>query len=240
MRCDHWCNILGPPLPLRVRGSSRTRVAFCSTGMIVDILDRDDSRQILGIRFARFAKPITTRSEPGEPATTIDDANVQIAEPYHLVTGLELRDADSFTHQRLADENALALPYDLSRAAHSADLMIRVIPRVLDPHWHRSRRSRIELRRKPLPHPLVRPLLIVMSPESIEPPLLFGRIHRRRLRSLLLQRAMHALVPAVLLWRSRTDEMRLYPELEPPSRQSGQTARSARPERRSVIAADRN
>src|SRR5438477_12614899 len=81
----------------------------CSTGMIVDILDRDDSRQILGIRFARFAKPITTRSEPGEPATTIDDANVQIAEPYHLVTGLELRDADSFTHQRLADENALAL-----------------------------------------------------------------------------------------------------------------------------------
>src|SRR5436190_1096060 len=211
----------------------------CSTEMIVDILDRDDSRHIHGVRFGRFAERITTRSEPAEPATCIDQADVQIAEPHYMVAGFEFGDADELAHQRFADEDPLASPHDLTRAAHPADLMIRVIPGIFHPYWHRSRRSSIELCRRSLPQRFMRPLLVVMPPERIEAPLLCSRIRCRRPRGLLLERAMHAFVPAILLRRGRMDEVRLYAELEPPCRQAGQTARSARAEWRSVIAADR-
>jgi hypothetical protein len=55
--------------------------------MIVDILNRDDSRQIRGARFGQFAKRITTRSEPAEPARRVDQPDIQIAGPYYLVSG---------------------------------------------------------------------------------------------------------------------------------------------------------
>src|SRR5947209_13541992 len=208
--------------------------------MIVDILDRDDSRQLHGIWFSRFAQPIPTRSEPAEPATNIDQADIQIAEPDHLVAGFKLGDADELADQRLADENPLALPHDLTRAAYSADLMIRVIPRILNSGRHCSHRSGIEFCRRPLPQRLMRPLLVIVPSERIKASLLFGRIRCRRLRGLLLQCAMHTLVPTVLLRRCRPNEVRLDPKLEPPRRQPRQTARSARAEWRSVITPDRN
>jgi hypothetical protein len=48
--------------------------------MIVDFLDREDSRQLLGVWGGRFAERITTRSEPAEPATRINQSNIHIAE----------------------------------------------------------------------------------------------------------------------------------------------------------------
>ena len=50
---------------------------------------------------------------------------------------------------------------------------------------------------------------------------------------------MHALVPPILLRRSGKDEVRFDAELEPPGRQPGQPPRTGRPERCSIIAADR-
>ena len=58
--------------------------------MIVDILDRHDSRQfgLTGL-FTRVAEPLTLRSEPGEPPAVVDQTDVQIAEA-QVVAGLAL------------------------------------------------------------------------------------------------------------------------------------------------------
>jgi hypothetical protein len=82
-----------------------------STGKIVDILDRDDSR-----RFG-LSGLFTKRSEPGEQAAAIDEADVQIAEAHDVVTGLELSNANKFIHQRFTDAYKLAFPFDLAVAA---------------------------------------------------------------------------------------------------------------------------
>src|SRR5262249_28815682 len=155
-----------------------------------------------------------------------DQANVQIAEADNMVTGFEFGDADQLAYQGLADENPLALPHDLARAANPAHLMLGVIPGVLDAHRHRSGRARIVFRRRALPQRFMRPLLVVVPSKGIETSLLFGRIGCRWARGLLFERAMHSFVSPVFLRRGRMDEMRLDAELEPPGREPGQTARS--------------
>ena len=45
----------------------------------------------------------------------------------------------------------------------------------------------------------MRPLLVVLRDERVEPRLLLEHIRRRRLGGFVLQREVHALVPAVLL-----------------------------------------
>ena len=96
--------------------------------MIVDTLDRHDPRQFgLSGLFARVAEPLTRRGEPGEQAAAIDETDVQIAETYDVVTGLAFSNSNKFIHQRLTDEDELALPFDFARAADAADLVIGVI-----------------------------------------------------------------------------------------------------------------
>src|SRR5690348_7157119 len=181
---------------------------------MVDILDRDDSRQFgcLG-RFRRFAEPSARRSEPAEPALAVDEADIEVAEAHDMVAGFELGDADEFADQGLAEEEALAAPGDLARAAHAPDLVIGVIPGILDTIRHGARRGCIECCWGPLPQRFVRPLLVVVMAEGVEAGLLCGRRYRRRTRGLRLQRAMHALVAGVVLRRSRADEVRGDAEL---------------------------
>jgi hypothetical protein len=89
-----------------------------STGMIPDILDRQDSRQFgLSGVFTRFAEPLATRSEPGEQTAAIDQTDVHLAKAHDVVAGLEFCNADKFVHQRLADGNELAFPFDFAVAA---------------------------------------------------------------------------------------------------------------------------
>ncbi len=72
---------------------------------MVDVLDRDDCRQFrVWGRFSRFAEPITKWSEPAEPALAIDKADIEIAEPNHVVPGFEFGDADEFSDQGRADD----------------------------------------------------------------------------------------------------------------------------------------
>ncbi len=78
-----------------------------------------------------------------------------------------------------------------------------------------------------------------MPAKVIEADLLFGCVGGRWAGRLFLQGAMHALVPPILLRRSGKDEVRFDAELEPPGRQPGQPPRTGRPERCSIIAADR-
>jgi len=211
-----------------------------STGLIVDTLDRDDTRQF-GVcgRFGRFAEPRTGRSEPGEAATAIDEPHVAVVEAHDMVAGLEFGDAQELASQYFADEETVTFPHDLARGTHAADLVIGVVPRVLNAIRHGSLRWHVEFVRGSLAQRFVRALLVVVPAEGVEAGLLFGRVRRGWARRLCLERAMHALMSAILLRRGRMDEVRLDAELDPPRRQARKTACAARPERRPIIAADR-
>ena len=129
--------------------------------MITDILDRNDPRQFgLSGLFAWVAKPLTKRSEPGEQAAAIDEADVQIAEAHDVAAGLQFSNANEFVRRRLTDEDKLAFPFDLAVAADATDLMIGVIPGIFLAGRHGARGSGVELRRRPLAKGFVRALII--------------------------------------------------------------------------------
>ena len=117
--------------------------------------------------------------------------------------------------------------------------MIGVVPGILNAIRHGSLRWDVEFVRGTLAQRFVWALLVVVPAEGVKAGLLFGRVRRGRARRLCLERAMHALMSAVLLRRGRMDEVRLDAELDPPRRQARKTACAARPERRAIIAADR-
>jgi hypothetical protein len=153
----------------------------CSTRLMADILDRDDTRQFrVCRRFGRFAEPRTGWSEPVEPTTTIDEPHIAMVEAHDMVAGLEFGDAQELASQYLADEEAAAFPHDLARGAHAADLVIGVVPRVFNAIRHGPLRWHIELVRGTLAQRFVRALLVVVPAEGVEGGLLFGRVRRGR------------------------------------------------------------
>ena len=106
----------------------------CSTGVILDTLNRHDSRQLCG-QFARFGEPLTRRSEPGEPTTTINETDVEVAKAHDMVASLQFGNADELADKRFTDEDKLILPPDLAGGAYTANLMVGIIPWVLDTTW---------------------------------------------------------------------------------------------------------
>ncbi len=89
--------------------------------MIPDRLDRHDPRQFVNRWFGRFARALSGRSKPGEPPVAVDQADVEVTEPHDMVSSLELRNADDLLAQRLADEDEVTMPLDLTGAADPAD-----------------------------------------------------------------------------------------------------------------------
>ena len=153
------------------------------------------------------------RGEAAKSTVAIDQTDVAVAEAHHMIAGFEFVEANRFADQRLGDEHALALPHDLARTAHAADLVVGIVPGILDAVRHRPPRWRVDRVRRPLAECFVRTLFIVVSPEDVEASLLLARIRCRRARGLCLERAMHALVAAVLLRRGRMDECGSMPSL---------------------------
>src|SRR5205085_6138360 len=98
----------------------------------------------------------------------------------------------------------------------AARVMIGVVPGVLLAVRQGSGRGVIGIDRRPLAKRIVRALVVIMLAEPVEAGLLLAGIGGRRGRGLRLQGAMHALMAAVLLGRSRSNEARLDAELEPP------------------------
>src|SRR5262249_54844974 len=115
-----------------------------------------------------FREPASRRREAPEPATAIEKADVTAAEANDMVAGLELGNADELTDQRFGDEDLAAFPLDRARRPYAADLMIGIVPGLLDTIGHRTRRGRVELVRRPLAQCLVRSLLVVMTAEGIK------------------------------------------------------------------------
>jgi hypothetical protein len=68
----------------------------------------------------------------------------------------------------------------------------------------------------------VRPLGVELFPEGVEAVLLLQAVHARRTDGFLLERAMHALVAAVLLRRARLDAFDLDAEPQPPDGKLGE------------------
>src|SRR5258705_3392780 len=160
--------------------------------MIPDILDRHDPRQFgLSGLFTRIAEPLTTRSEPGEQTAAIDEADVQIAEAHDVIAGLEFGNANELIHQRLADEDELAFPFDLAVAADATDLVIGVIPGILHAIRHGVLGALVSLRRRPLAKRFVRTFLVVRATKDVKAGRPLGRILCRWRRALRLQRAVH-------------------------------------------------
>src|SRR5205823_821469 len=82
---------------------------------------------------------------------------------------------------------------------------------------------------------LVRPLVVEFLAEDIEAPLLSGEAARRGACGLRLQRAMHALMPAVLRWPAGLDELRQDPQADPPGRELRQARQGGGGERHAVV-----
>src|SRR5258708_33954031 len=79
-----------------------------------------------------------------------------------------------------------------------------------------------------LPERLVWSIVVEVVAKAVEPGLLLGRRCRRRTGRLVLERAMHALMPSVLLRRARFDTLELDAALEPMVREPGQAAGARR------------
>ena len=137
------------------------------------MLDRDDPRQFgFSGLFTRFAEPLTRRSEPGEQAAAIDETDVQIAEAHDMVCSFEFGNANKFIDQSFTDEDKLAFPFDFTVAAHAPNLMIGVVPGILEMIRHGAWRGDIEIDRWNLAKGFMRTLMIVVLAKGIEAGLL--------------------------------------------------------------------
>src|SRR5688500_3862797 len=88
-----------------------------------------------------------------------EEADVEIAEAYDVISGFEFGNAEQFAHQSLADKHTLALPHDLAAAAYPPDLVLGVVPGVCGALRHLPRRWDVEFGRRSLAERFVRTLL---------------------------------------------------------------------------------
>src|SRR5690348_7423329 len=108
------------------------------------------------LRFLRFAEPRTRRSEPEETQIAIDDAQLAVTEPHDVASILEFGEADKFPSERLANEHLLSSPLDRAQRAHAPDLVIGIVPGVLQPPRQLPRGRAPMLGRRHLAQCLVR------------------------------------------------------------------------------------
>lgn len=99
------------------------------------------------------------------------------------------------------------------------------------------KRRRVVRGRRVLVECLVWPVVVVLLAKSIEAPLLRRQVPTGRPRRLGFQRAVHALMPTVLLRRRGRDQLGQNPEADPPDRQGRESAHGRRRERDAVVGA---
>src|SRR5215469_130045 len=163
-----------------------------------------------------------TRAEPAP--LRMDVAQFDIAITHQPVAALGLDDADRLTDQCLAYKDQLARPFDLAVAAHAALGNVVAIVRLRKPIRIGPRRGLIQRGRRPLSQRLVRPLIIVDRAERVKLLLLRQQTGGWRRRRLLLERAMHPLVPPILLRLDGDNPLGPDAQLDPPHRQPRESA----------------
>src|SRR6516162_2294269 len=178
-----------------------------------------------------------TRAKPAP--LRMDVAQLDVGITHQPVTARGLDDADRLADQCLTDKNQLARPFDLAVAAHAAHRNLVTIVRILDPIPIGARRRLVQRTRRPLSQRLVRPLIVVDRAEGVEPLLLAWQTGGWRRCRLLLERAVHPLVPPILLRLARHDPLGPDAQFDPPHRQPRQSADARRGKGRTVIRTDR-
>src|SRR5262245_27990215 len=166
-------------------------------------------------RFRSDAEPGTRRSKAQETAVAIDHPEIAMPEARDAPTALLLGQAYELACQRFADEHLLTAPLDRTIQVHAANLMISVVPRILQARRQNAGRWLPMCRRRRLLEGLMRPLLIVVMAEAIEPSLLLSRRRCGGFGGLLLQCTVHPLVTAVVLRARRRNVARFYAEVQP-------------------------
>lgn len=136
-----------------------------------------------------------------------------MAEARDMSAALGFGKAYELTCECLTDEHLLATPLDHAIAAHAANLMIGVVPRIYQARRQSTNRRLPMCSRRRLLERLMRALLVVVTAEAVEPPLLLGRRCSCWLRRLCLQCTVHALVTTVILRARWRDVARLDAEL---------------------------
>jgi hypothetical protein len=154
----------------------------------------------------RFTAPRPGRRKAAKFfASTFDNSEVDVGEANDPIAVRGLSDADRFARQGLADEHGITAPLDLAVAVHPPNRVIGIVPGFLDAVRIWPRRGTVAARRRLLAMRLVRPFMVVVFTEAIETDLLLPRCRGWRSRSLRLESAMEALMPAVLLRSARID-----------------------------------
>src|SRR5713101_4580263 len=170
--------------------------------------------------------------------SVINGAKLDVGEVDTPIAALGLSDADGLAAESLADEDVLATPLDLAIVADAADGEFGSVGRLIDPIGIAARRGVVVARGGLLTQGFVGPIVVEVAAEAIEARLLLVKRGGRRTSGLGFERAMHALVPSVLLRRSRLDALEADAELDPMNRQRRQAADGRRGEGRAIIAAN--
>src|SRR5271154_2892445 len=194
----------------------------------------------LGLFRFRFMAGRPARHEAAKFfAPAIDDAQVDVGEANDPISEHGFGDADRFADERLAEKDELAAPSDLAVAADAADGVVGVVPGLVDRAGIGPRRGPVAAGRRHLAERFVWTVIVEVVAEAVEAGLLVGERGGGRVRGLGLERAMHALMPAILLGCAGLDALQADAELDPMHREPGQAAGTgARREGRAVVAAD--
>src|ERR1700740_2563368 len=130
-------------------------------------------------RFLSDAEPRTRRSKAQETALAIDYPEIAAAEAYNVCADVAFVEADTLARECFADEDIVATPFDFTGGTHPANLVIGVIPGIIEAARQNARRRSPELARWDLVERFVRPLLVEVATEDVEAALLFGGRLRR-------------------------------------------------------------
>src|SRR6266571_7074345 len=149
-------------------------------------------------------------------ATRIEPAQLDRAKTHPPVPIGDLLDANTLAGQRVADVHPASAPADLpigQGAAHHGRGRIGELRQALR---ERAGRGLMDSRRGVLAQGLVRPLVIVDRPKAIEGALLGPARPLGRLRRLLLEGTVQALMLRILLRMAGGNALRANPEADPP------------------------
>src|SRR5271154_2469589 len=166
---------------------------------------------------------------------SVDDAQIDIAEPKEPVAIDRFCNADGLAGERLADEDEIAAPLDLAGGTDPAHGVLGVIPRLLEALGKRARGRSIAAGRGLLAERLVWPKFVEERNELIEAGLLLATGLGGRSSGVLLQGSMHALMASVLLRRAGVDPLQTDAELQPPHRELAQAGGPCAGEGRSFV-----
>src|SRR5690348_8169869 len=170
---------------------------------------------------------------------SIDDAEIKRRKTSQPITVLYFHHTDRLPSQGLRDENPLAGPFDFPRRPNPTNRVVGIIPWLRHVLGHPSRRALVVFGGRLLAQRLVRPMMIELFAESVEPNLLLSQVGGRWPRRLRLQRAVHPLMPSVLFRVPGNDPLKSNAKLHPMHRQHAEPRRSVRCKWRAVVAADR-